>query len=321
MTCAHESASQPLIVAFAAPPDPGVAESLVGRAGVEVRICESLRGEALARAAAEADVLVVRSWQRVDRKLLEQARPRLRAVVQASAGIDNIDAEAARELGVEVLAVDPGNATAVAELTLLGLLALFRRVRGHWEMTPAAHWPDREVLDDREIRGKTLGLVGVGRVGSRVARRAGAFEMKILAFDPYLSVETIAARGALKVDRLEDMLPRLDALSLHCPLTPETRGLIGLRELSLLRDQAVLINTARGGVLDAEALLAALASGRLAGAAIDVFPKEPPPPGPLLQHPRVLLTPHSGGHTAESHRARAENLIEAVARLLDRLAG
>ncbi|HNX20698.1 MAG TPA: NAD(P)-dependent oxidoreductase, partial [Acidobacteriota bacterium] len=219
----------PLVFSFAAPPDPGVAEAIASVPGVEVVVHPGLRGPELADAARGADVLIVRSWQRATREVLAAGAGRLAAVVQASAGLDNIDHDAAAELGVRVVGVDPGNATSVAELTLLSLLALFRNVRGYWAGGGVAAWPDRETLRDREIRRKTLGLVGLGRVGSRVARRAAAFEMRVLAYDPYLADADFAARGAERIRSLDEMLPLLDALSLHCPLTDETRGMIDAR--------------------------------------------------------------------------------------------
>ncbi len=314
----------PLRVVFAAPPDPGVAESVRARGGaaVAVEILDGVQGADLARAAGTADVLVVRSWQKVPRAVLDalNAGPgRPRAVVQASAGLDNIDEDAAAALGVEVVGVDPGNATSVAELTLMSIVALLRDARGHWDRTPRGTWPDREVLADREARGRTLGLVGLGRVGTRVARRARAFEMRVVACDPYLADADFLARGAARVPALRELLAVADVLSLHCPLTRETRGLIGAAELALLPRGALVVNTARGAVLDTAALVAALDAGRLAGAALDVYPEEPPAPGGPLAHPRLLCTPHLGGHTADSHRARAGNMIEALARLLDRL--
>lgn len=310
----------PLVVAFAAPPDPGVRESVEARTDARALVFPSLRGPALAEAAAAGDVLVVRSWQRVTADVLDAGAGRLRAVVQASAGLDNIDAAAAAARGIEVVGVDPGNATAVAELTLMSLIALLRDIRGHWARTTTAHWPDREVLADREARGKTLGLVGLGRVGTRVARRAAAFEMDVVAYDPYLPDDAFPARSARRAATLDDLLAAADALSLHCPLTEETRGMIGARELAALRPGSVVVNTARGEVLDLAALVRALDDGHLAGAAVDVWPAEPPPRGGPLLHPRILPTPHLAGHTAESHRERAANMIAALAALLGRLA-
>lgn len=307
------------MVAFAAPAAPEVVESIARRPGVTVQTHAPLSHAELVAAAAGADVLVVYSWQPVDREVFQAGAGRLRAVVQASAGLDNIDEAAAGEAGVRVVPVDPGNATAVAELTLLSLIALLRGIRGHWDRTGAGQWADRETLKDRELRGKTLGLVGLGRVGSRVAARARAFEMHVLAVDPYIPLEAFNARSAERVGSLAELLPRCEALSLHCPLTSETRLMIGERELAALPAQAVLVNTARGGVVDETAVLRALDAGRLAGAAVDVFTREPPPTGGLRAHPKVLATPHLAGHSVESHQARTANAIDALGQLLDQL--
>ncbi len=305
---------------FAAPPAPGVVESLGRRPGVLVTThAPPLSHAALVEAAARAHVLVVLSSQRVDGEVFASGAGRLRAVVQASAGLDNIDREAAAAHDVHVVPVDPGNATAVAELTLLSLIALLRGVRSHWDRTERGEWADREALVDRELRGKTLGLVGLGRVGRRVAARAQAFETRVLAVDPYIPLEAFAARSAERAPSLHELLPQCDALSLHCPLTCETRGLISDAEFAALPRGAVFVNTARGAIVDSAALVRALDSGRLAGAAVDVFTQEPPSRGELIAHPQVLATPHLGGHTAESHLARVKNTIEALDLLLDEL--
>ena len=308
-----------IVVACASPADSGVAAALARHPGVRFVEHPPLAGPALAEAAAETDVLVTRAWQRVDRAVLGAGGGRLRAVVQGSAGLDNIDHEAALGMGVEVVAADPGNATGVAELTLLSLIALWRGLPAHWSATARGAWPDRERLPDREIAGKTLGLVGLGRVGTRVSRRARACEMTVLAVDPYIPERNFRDVGAERVATLEELIPRCDALSLHCPLTLETRGMIGAAQLGLLPAGGLLVNTARGGIVDEAALAAALDAGRLAGAALDVFEHEPVLVPGIASHPRVLATPHLAGHTVESHRARARNLVEALDELVARL--
>jgi D-3-phosphoglycerate dehydrogenase len=297
-----------------------MAAALARHPGVRFVEHPPLAGPALAAAAAEADVLVTRAWQRVDRSVLEAGDGRPRVIVQGSAGLDNIDHEAASRMGVEVIAVDPGNATGVAELTLLSLIALWRGLPAHWNATARGTWPDRERLPDREIAGKTLGLVGLGRVGTRVSRRARACEMTVLAVDPYIPERNFGEVGAERVVSLEELLPRCDALSLHCPLTAETRGMIGAAQLDRLPAGSLLINTARGGIVDEAALAAALDTGRVAGAALDVFEREPVVVPGIAAHPRVLATPHLAGHTVESHRARARNLLEALDEVVARMA-
>ena len=304
---------------FASPVESEIAARL-RELGVEVEENGALRGDELRRAASRADVLVTKSWQSIDADVLGEAKGRLRVLVQASSGVDNIDSAAAAEVGVEILAVDPGNATSVAELTIAAMLALLRGLPGHWRRTAAGSWPDREKLSDREARGMSIGLVGIGRVGSRVAKRAAALEMRPIAYDPYADPERFERCGAVREPALERLLAQSEILSLHCPLTDETRGMIRERELALLPGSAFLLNTARGGIVDENALKLALDEGRLAGAALDVYATEPPPGGGLLAHPLVLPTPHLAGHTLESHEARKANLLDAVCDLARRFA-
>lgn len=307
-----------VVVAFASPADHGVARALAGFTGVKVEDGPPLRGEALAARAATCEVLISRAWQSIDRRVLEAGRRgRLKAVVQGSAGLDNIDQGAAGELGIAILPVDPGNATAVAELTLMSMVALSRGARGHWDGLSRGIWPpDRDALPDGEISGMRLGVVGLGRVGTRVARRARAFEMEVLAVDPYLDEEVFSSFGARRIEDLPGLARQVDFLSLHCPLTAETRGMVSAELLRLLPRGAWVVNTARGGILDEGALVGLLDEGRLSGAALDVFSTEPPPHPGIAGHPRILPTPHIGGHTLQSHRARAGNLAEGLKNLL-----
>jgi phosphoglycerate dehydrogenase-like enzyme len=209
----------------------------------------------------------------------------------------------------------------VAELTILSFIALHRRVRSHWVATAEGGWPDRDHLDDRELAGKTVGLVGLGRVGSRVATRLRPFGCQLLAVDPFVEPHVFEAVGAERVESLDALLPRVHVLSLHCPLAEATRGLLDRERLAALPEGAYVVNTARGGLIDEASLEEALDAERLGGAALDVFAVEPPPVGGLASHPRVLATPHLAGHTRESHAARARNLARALEALLDSLAG
>jgi phosphoglycerate dehydrogenase-like enzyme len=288
--------------------------------GVEVlENHELLQGEALNRVALNADVVVIRASQRVGAAFFMQPGVRVKQIVQAAAGIDNIDLQAARQAGVEVQAVDPGNATAVAEWTLLHLLAVTRNATNHWSGT-RWDWGAREESNDGELRGRRLGIVGLGRCGSRVARRALAFEMEVSAIDPYIPLDRFVESGVRRFDRLEPLLEWSEALTLHCPLDATTRGMIGRQELARMQPGAILLNSARGGLVDEQALLEALAAGRLAGAAIDVWCNEPRTRTGLAAHPCVLATSHIAGHTAASHRARRENLLEALSGLCRSLA-
>jgi len=246
---------------------------------------------------ADAEGLIVRSATRVTDELLAQG-PRLRVVGRAGVGVDNIDLDAATRRGVLVMNTPGGNAVSVAEHTLALLLALARSVpqlnaaihAGRWEKGGAA---------GIELRGKTLGLVGLGRVGSEVARRALALEMRVLAHDPYIS-ENVAREADVELVPLPELLARSDFISLHAALSAATEKLINAESIAKMKRGARLINAARGELVDEQALAAALRSGHLAGAAVDVFAEEPPRGSPLVGLPNVIATPHVAGSTEEA---------------------
>src|SRR6266403_337343 len=246
---------------------------------------------------ADADALVVRSATKVTPELLERA-PRLRVVGRAGVGVDNIDLEEATRRGVLVMSTPGGNAVSVAEHTFALLLALARQVprldkaihEGRWEKSSAA---------GTEVRGKTLGLIGLGRIGSEVAVRAGAFDMRVLGYDPYIS-EAAAREVQVELVPLERLLAERDFVSLHTALSPATQNLINANTLAQMKKGARLVNAARGELIDEAALADALKSGRLAGAALDVFVEEPPKNSPLIGLPNVICTPHIAGSTAEA---------------------
>ncbi|MFY9802307.1 MAG: phosphoglycerate dehydrogenase [Candidatus Acidiferrales bacterium] len=251
---------------------------------------------ALASEIANADGLVVRSATKVTRELLERAE-KLRVVGRAGVGIDNVDMDAATNRGVLVMNTPGGNAVSVAEHTFALLLALARGVPQSNAAIHAGRW--EKTSSGMELRGKTLGLVGLGRVGSEVARRARALEMTVLAFDPYV---TPAAARELEVELIpfEDLLKRSDVISLHTALSPATEKIINAAALAQMKKGARLINCARGELIDEVALAEALRSGHLAGAAVDTFAEEPPKNSPLLGLPNLIATPHIAGSTAEA---------------------
>src|SRR3989441_8367097 len=246
---------------------------------------------------ADADALIVRSATKVDADLFERAS-RLRVVGRAGVGVDNIDLEAATRRGVLVMSTPGGNAVSVAEHTFALLLALARQVprldaairAGRWEKSSAA---------GTELRGKTLGLIGLGRIGSEVARRARAFEMRVLAFDPYMS-EAPAREAEVALAPLERLLAESDFVSLHATQCPATQNMINSATLAQMKRGARLINAARGELMEEAALAGALKSGHLAGAAVDVFVEEPPKNSPLVGLPNGIGTPHVAGSTAEA---------------------
>jgi len=252
----------------------------------------------------------------VTARLLEAAT-KLVVVGRAGVGVDNIDVPAATARGVYVVNAPTGNVVAAAEHTIALVLALLRNVVAADASVRAGEW-SRGKLMGRELRGKTLGLVGIGRVGTLVARRAAAFDMTIVAHDPYATEASAGAIGARLVE-LDELLATADVVSLHAPLTDRTRGLIDAAALAKMKPTAVLVNAARGEIVDLEALSAALTAGRIAGAALDVFPTEPLPAGsPIRSAPRSVLTPHIAGSTVE---AQTNVAVDVVRQMLDILAG
>jgi D-3-phosphoglycerate dehydrogenase / 2-oxoglutarate reductase len=293
--------------------DPAAVARLAA-AGHDVVERKGLNGDALVEVLRDCQGLIVRGATKVTAQVL-RASPSLRVVVRAGTGVDNIDVAVARETGVTVANTPAANAVSVAELVFGLVLALERHVTaatndlrgGRWEKTKYA---------GRELNGRTLGLLGFGRIGREVALRARAFGMDVIGCDPVLPQWPSGYEWVAPLT-LDELLRGSDVLSLHVPLTPETRGSIGARELSLMRKDAILVNCSRGGVVDEAALQAALESGGLRGAALDVFEREPPGELPLLQLPNVIATPHIGASTAEAQRRAgleaADVMIQALA--------
>lgn len=261
-------------------------------------------------ALGRIEAWIVRSRTRVDAAAIGAAAPRLRVVGRAGVGVDNIDLEAARRASVVVVNAPEAATTAVAELTIGLMLALARHLPAADAALRRGAWTKAE-MTGVELEGKTLGLVGIGRIGRAVARRAAAFGMTILAYDPYLSPETIRAAGA-EPRAFETLLAEADFVSLHLPLDEQTRHAFGAQALAAMKPGARLVCAARGGVVDEAALLAALESGRLAGAALDVFEVEPPGEAPIVRHPRVVVTPHLGAETVEAQARVAADIADEV---------
>jgi len=270
----------------------------------------------LAAALADADGLILRVKGRVTESLLARA-PRLKVIARHGVGVDNVDVAAATRRRIPVCVTLGANTDAVAEHTFLLMLAVGKRLvavnagvrRGAWEALRGELYGG--------LNGRTLGIVGMGRVGMRVAELAAAFGMRRLGYDPALPPEEIRQRGAEPVD-LSALLRAADIVTLHAPLTPETRHLINRDTLSLMKPGAILVNTSRGGVIDDAALAEALRSGRLAGAGIDVTEPEPPSPDhPLLPLEQVLITPHIAAHTEDSMRRMAVAAAEQVLMALE----
>jgi D-3-phosphoglycerate dehydrogenase len=279
-------------------------------AGFVVEKRTGLKGDELVEAASACDGLVVRSETKVTAQLLGAA-PRLRVIGRAGVGVDNIDVAAATEAGVVVMNAPDGNTMTTAEHTLALLLALARRVPQGNASLKAGQW-ERKKFVGTELRGKTLGVVGLGRIGRVVARRALGFEMKVVAFDPFVAPEQLRDTE-IELAPLEEVCARADFVTVHTPLTPETRGIIGARELALMKPGVYVINCARGGLVDERALHAAIKEGGVAGAALDVFEQEPPPPDhPLVAMDEVVSTPHLGASTKEAQEGVALTVAEQM---------
>jgi D-3-phosphoglycerate dehydrogenase len=250
--------------------------------------------EAMCAYARQADALIVGA-DPVTASVLA-AGPRLRVVAKHGVGVDNIDLAAARARGIVVTYAPGGNTRAVAEMTMAMLLCLWRGLARADAAMRARRWAP---VIGREARGRTLGIVGLGRIGREVATIARALGMQVVAYDVVEDAEFARAHH-VRYDALSRVLGAADAVTIHVPLTETTRGLIGARELAQMRPDAVLINVSRGGVVDEQALADALAAGRLAGAAVDVYEREPPWDSPLLTLDNVLLTPHIAHATVEA---------------------
>ncbi len=266
------------------------------------------RAELLA-ALPSADALIVRIRTQVDVALLDGA-PRLRVVGRLGVGLDNIDVESCKARGIRVIPATGANARSVAEYVVTTVAMLLRGAyQGSGEVMQGK-WPRARLSEGREALGKTLGLIGFGDIGRQTAALAQAFGMRVVAHDPMLrDDDPVWQRSGVAPRGLDALLAEADAVSLHVPLVPATRHLLDARRLAAMRPGAVLVNTARGGVVDEGALAAALREGHLAGAALDVFEREPLPAGsPLEGVPNLVLTPHIGGVTREAN-ARVSMLI------------
>ncbi len=277
------------------------------QAGADVDVKRGLSEEDLAAALVEGryDGLVVRSESKVTATVLG-ASPLLRVVARAGVGIDNIDVPAATRRGVLVLNMPTGNIVTTGEHTMSLLCAAVRSIPQANAALRAGRW-ERGPYLGMELSGKTLGVVGLGRVGTEITRRAQGFGMRVLAYDPYIAPEVAERLHVTLCPYLDDMLPRVDIVTVHTPLNDETRGIIGAHELALLPRGARVVNCARGGIVDEAALLAALDSEHIRAAALDVYVGEPirDPHHPLISHPRVVCTPHLGSATLEAEVAVA----------------
>jgi D-3-phosphoglycerate dehydrogenase len=291
--------------------DPLAEEGLeVLRQETEVEVKTDLTPPQLVETIGQYEAIVVRSATKVTAEVIE-AGQRLRVIGRAGIGVDNIDVGKATEWGVMVVNAPTPTVVAVAEHTMALLLATARHVPRADASLREGKWLKKQLMGTT-VAGKVLGIVGLGRIGTAVAKRARAFDMEIIAHDPYLTREQIEERGATPLFSLEELLKRSDFVTLHATLTPETRGMIGARELDMMKPTARLINCDRGAVVDEEALLKALDEGRLAAAGLDCFYEEPATDNPLCCHERVVATPHIAASTVEAQRDVGREIARQV---------
>ena len=277
--------------------------------GFEVRYVDGSDRAALLPALAGVDAVIVRSATRIDAEALAQA-PNLRVVARAGVGLDNVDVEAATKVGVMVVNAPSSNTVSAAEHAVGLLLAVARNVPQAMASLKAGEW-QRSRFTGAELYGKVAGILGLGRIGELVAQRLAAFCMQVIAYDPYVSTARAAQLGVRLVG-LEDLLAEADFISVHLPKTAETSGLIGERELRLVKPGVLIVNAARGGIVDENALALALKDGRVGGAGIDVFATEPPADSPLLAFPNVVVTPHLGASTHEAQEKAGTQVARSV---------
>ncbi len=278
--------------------------------------CDDLTEAGMVQVAADVDGAVVRHRPRFTERLMA-ACPRLRVVGRYGAGLDAVDLDAATRLGIPVVYAPGANAHAAAEHTLLLMLACAKKLRPLDRLTRAGDWSVARYAGITELHGKTLGIIGVGAIGAGVARLARALEMRVLAYDPHLPPLELRRRGADPVETLDALLPLVDVVTCHAPLTAETHHLIDARRLRLMKPGAILVNTSRGRLVDERALYEALKGGELRAAGLDVFEEEPPAPeNPLFALDNVVCTPHVAGVSEEADRAIAREVAEALLRVL-----
>lgn len=266
---------------------------------------------------AGAHGLVVSSIPQIDGDFMDAAGPQLCVVARPGIGIDNIDVAAATARGVAVVHTPDAPTESTAEHAIALLLALAKRVREADAGLRGRGWHSRQPLIGVEVAGKILGLVGLGRIGGRVAQVARALNMRVLVYDPYVSGGRAATLGVELVESLADLLAKADFVSLHAPLTPETHALIDAEALAQMKPSAYLINCARGPVVDEAALVQALSSGAIAGAGLDVFAQEPTDANPLFDLPNVVVTPHIAAYTEDGVRRMGMGAVAQVLQVLE----
>ncbi len=286
------------------------------RRSVDVTDQPGISADDLLKVVGDFDALIVRGRTKVTAAVFDAGK-KLKAVGRAGVGVDNIDLVAAKSKGVTVVNSPLATTTAVAELTLSMMLSVVREIPRADASMKAGKWLKKE-FEGAELTGKTLGVLGFGRIGAAVAKRAAAFDMKVLGYDPLVPAEEIKKRGGEPVS-FDEILKRSDMITMHLPLTADSRGMLNAAAFAKMKQGVYIICAARGGVIDETALLEALNSGKVAGAALDVFTSEPPAPElvGLVGHSKLVATPHIGAQTVEAQARAANDISEEILAALD----
>jgi D-3-phosphoglycerate dehydrogenase len=279
----------------------------------DVEIATGLTTEELKEKIKDVDALVVRSGTKVTREIIE-ASEKLKVIARAGVGVDNVDMEAATEKGIVVVNAPDASSISVAELTLGLMLSAARNIPQATASLKRGEW-DRKSFKGFELYGKTLGIIGLGRIGQQVAKRAQAFGMNIVAYDPYIP-EDVANDLGIKLMEVDELCECSDFITLHVPVTPKTKHMIGKKQIDLMKKNAVIVNCARGGLIDEKPLYEALKNGKIRAAALDVFEEEPPKGNPLLTLDNVIGTPHQGASTEEAQKSAGTIVAEQVLKIL-----
>ncbi|HUI31683.1 MAG TPA: phosphoglycerate dehydrogenase [Candidatus Acidoferrales bacterium] len=287
-----------------------ICTDILQKEGIQVDAKPGLPPDEIKKIIASYDGLIVRSGTKVTADIISAANG-LKVIGRAGAGVDNIDVPAATRKGIVVLNTPGGNTISTAEHTMALMMALARNIPQAFRDLQGGKW-ERKKYTGTELMSKTLGVIGLGKVGREVATRAKAFGMNIIGYDPLLAAD-IATKLGIELVSLDEIYRRSDFITVHTPLTEETRGILGDKAFSACKQGVRVINCARGGIIDEDALLKALESGKVAGAAFDVFVKEPPGDHPLLKHPKVIATPHLGASTEEAQEKVAKQIGEELA--------
>ncbi len=279
------------------------------RSNITIQAAAKMSRDEVMAAIPNVDALIIRSATTVDRAMLNAA-PKLRLIGRAGVGVDNVDLEAATERGIVVMNAPDGNTIATAELTFALMLSLIRYIPAAHASLLSGQW-DRKSFVGSELNGKTLGIVGFGRVGRAIAKRAKAFDMDVITFDPLISPEAPMAMGVAPVS-LDELLTRSDFITLHAVVTDDNKRMINVESIAKMKPGVRIINAARGKLIDETALAQAIRDGKVAGAGIDVYSQEPPKDNPLIGLPGVIHTPHLGASTFEAQDAVAVQIAQQI---------